>query len=488
VKIPLVKTAAGDLDYRVTLKYGGSMDSLSGVGKIAFPFIRSLNINVELSQVDLRLPRTHKWLAFDGTMSRITEVGTFEAGVLAYRNKLAKRLVRTLQYGTVFEKARAGSNLKQLKKSIEDYSQAQTVQFKAPNKALSLELSNASAILDDAQRQLDEAEKADAGEGPDNRIRLNEWYDNQDNTFARNVVFNNGANWDDPTILLTNALAVAPAAFNGRWLAGNSLENAQVQGQLGQLEQEPEQQVLVSLNRLVQAPQGQGQQAAVQSFVNMQQAANQPAADDFFSEAREVTKAVSRGKQRRSQRELAGRYQMKLEEQVAQVEAAEDMNGFVNFGATPARGETLTTASSMQLAGTPAVATFGGVADIATGLTSLGVDLPPDDGDRWESYRFTTPRGEVEVSGWTTSRQVLDALKRIGLAAGLLAIVVLLRRFFSGRRLSPQSVRAWSTVMIIIGTLGILMGVLPLAALVLLLVGIVVKLKRRPMAEAACAQ
>ena len=68
------------------------------------------------------------------------------------------------QYGNVFEKARAGSNLKQLKRSISDYSQAQYEQFKAPNKALSLELSNANEIIGDAEKQLGEAKEADAAD------------------------------------------------------------------------------------------------------------------------------------------------------------------------------------------------------------------------------------------------------------------------------------------------------------------------------------
>ena len=38
---------------------------------------------------------------------QVRQGGEFEAGFLAYQNKLAKRLMETLQYGNAFEQARA---------------------------------------------------------------------------------------------------------------------------------------------------------------------------------------------------------------------------------------------------------------------------------------------------------------------------------------------------------------------------------------------
>ncbi|MCX5675809.1 MAG: hypothetical protein NTX87_12460, partial [Planctomycetota bacterium] len=79
VRIPLVKTAAGDLDYAVVLKYGGKLPPLAAMRlALEFPLIRTVNINVDLSQVQLHLPETAEWLYFRGSMRRVTEEGEFE--------------------------------------------------------------------------------------------------------------------------------------------------------------------------------------------------------------------------------------------------------------------------------------------------------------------------------------------------------------------------------------------------------------------------
>ena len=56
VLIPLVKTAAGDLDYIVTLKYGGQTAALGNFSAVNFPLVHAKNINAERSVVQLHLP------------------------------------------------------------------------------------------------------------------------------------------------------------------------------------------------------------------------------------------------------------------------------------------------------------------------------------------------------------------------------------------------------------------------------------------------
>ena len=51
VRIPIVKTAEGDLDYEVVLKYGGRIDSIGRFDRVEFPLMRSHEIQVEESQV-----------------------------------------------------------------------------------------------------------------------------------------------------------------------------------------------------------------------------------------------------------------------------------------------------------------------------------------------------------------------------------------------------------------------------------------------------
>ena len=57
VRIPLIKTARGDADYEVVLKYGGQLGQLGAISHVEFPLIHTVNIHVELSQVELDVPR-----------------------------------------------------------------------------------------------------------------------------------------------------------------------------------------------------------------------------------------------------------------------------------------------------------------------------------------------------------------------------------------------------------------------------------------------
>ena len=119
VRIPLVKTAPGDLDYAVVLKYGGQIRAPGSLGAarvpVSFPLVRTVNVNVELSQVRVYLPETHRWFDFDGTMSPVTEEEDLTAGYLSYQTKVAERLAETVQHAGEFAQVRAANSLLNLK-------------------------------------------------------------------------------------------------------------------------------------------------------------------------------------------------------------------------------------------------------------------------------------------------------------------------------------------------------------------------------------
>jgi hypothetical protein len=106
-----------------------------------------------------------------------------------------------------------------------------------------------------------------------------------------------------------------------------------------------------------------------------------------------------------------------------------------------------------------------------TGLASLDVELPGPDAARWESHRFTTPRGEIELTAYAAAGLAIGGLKRIGLAAAALALVVGLR-WISTRGLGTTGRRVLSTVMILLGVLGLMIGIFPIAGLVMIIAGI----------------
>ena len=87
VRIPLIKTAAGEGAYDVVLKYGGDVPPLATLGSVDFPMIRCLNIQPELSQAWLYLPAEYRWFDFGGTMHPVAEAGRPGGGLRPIPNQ-----------------------------------------------------------------------------------------------------------------------------------------------------------------------------------------------------------------------------------------------------------------------------------------------------------------------------------------------------------------------------------------------------------------
>ncbi len=119
LRLPLVRTQTGDLDYGVELKYAGKMKKSGFMTQLDFPLIEAININVELSQVKLLLPESQYWFGFGGTLGQVRDESDFLAGWLAHKNKQIGRLSElTTKDSEVFSKARAEENLKQLESDV----------------------------------------------------------------------------------------------------------------------------------------------------------------------------------------------------------------------------------------------------------------------------------------------------------------------------------------------------------------------------------
>ena len=101
VLLPVRKTAKGDANYLVVLKYGGTMPPLSLASAVRFPLVhrvksypRQADIGIEQSQVQVYVPKSRQWFAFGGTMHRIEDEADLKAGRLAAFNKQGQRLNR----------------------------------------------------------------------------------------------------------------------------------------------------------------------------------------------------------------------------------------------------------------------------------------------------------------------------------------------------------------------------------------------------------
>jgi hypothetical protein len=487
VRIPLVKTAAGDLDYTVTLTYGGKLPRLRSLKRLEFPLARTGNIHVELSQVELRLPVEFHWMHFGGTMREETQAGAFEASYVGYQNKLAKRLVQTLKFGNVFEQTRAVNNLRLLEDAIDDYRQNFGA-IAVGNEKLNLEISNASAIFEAADRQIDAAAQVDE-DMADNRGRMNDAFEGQYNKLARNVVLNTAPNWDVPG---PGEEARTQTLFNGTWLANGMLTNAatmpstannlllaQFGTHFAEVDQAPPRQAVYF---------GKGQ-AQGKLFRSIQ--AKKPAAP-LGGVARQPNQPQSGFKKskggRRSQKALAQKYQQRLQEQAAQQPmlqddafAADPFADAAPFSAaadepepTDVAGRLIVrTEAAAPLAG-ETVPAAGAVA-VASGLRSLDVELPEADTSRWTVRRFTTPRGDVTLNALALSELAIDGFKRLGTALAGFALV-LIGTLVSRRGLGLRGWRRTGAGMTLVCAIALLVGVLPIAAALGAIAGIAIRI------------
>ncbi len=201
IRVPLIKTAEGDLDYPLILKYGGELNRPGGFGKIDFPLIKTVNINVELSQVRLRLPEDLRWFGFAGTMGRVQDERDLQAGWLSFRTKQISELTQLLSSSRGrYSKARAKFNLKQLESTVEQQSSTYAgVADANGNAQLRQQLASNAAALEQAQQQIVEFQNQNdpVAAKSDNRFLLSDLYGAQSNGRSLNVASSLGLNFTD---------------------------------------------------------------------------------------------------------------------------------------------------------------------------------------------------------------------------------------------------------------------------------------------------
>ena len=168
VRIPLVKTAEGDPDYGVVLKYGGRVQLPGGLQPVEFPIIHTVNVNVELSQVRLMLPPTQQWFYFGGTMRRVADEGEYRARDLVHLTRQIRIAQQALSSANPYTRLRASNNLKQLDSAVSSYQQ--NYRRYSGNEFVEEQLdTNAGAnVQAQAQRQIAESDDDKSAE-PDNR-------------------------------------------------------------------------------------------------------------------------------------------------------------------------------------------------------------------------------------------------------------------------------------------------------------------------------
>jgi autotransporter-associated beta strand protein len=590
VLLPVRKTAKGDLDYRVVLKYGGKTPPLSFLSDVQFPLVRHVmpypspadrSINIEQSQVKVYVPKSHRWFDFGGTMHRTEDEAELAAGRMAAFNKEGQRLLEATHDNDPFTRIRTAENLKNW---LAESQKAQQDAGRVSNKELQSQLSANSSVTQQANDVLKSAggEVQEGESTVDNRQRLNALYEKQVTVngnstliLAGNNTYNGGTTVNAGTLVAQN-----PVEFNGNWIERNNFNNpgtlvAQPAGQpngstaaaagastfSGVISQSagagltmagPGTQVLSGANtysgpttisagqlplanpnlangRIIlnndQQSGGQanfgitngfanpsvnyGAQPAFAQSINPAQMANMaPRVPQSYSSPVPGPVAHGSGEQgakpapaqqpparqsggRDEQKRELAEYQQKVSmawrsgQSQGQPQGSkynDDSNLFDRKGgdkpAPPPAKAAITGNFDMlvDLSNTGLVLDGSGPTAPA-GLASLDFELPTDN-SLYELFRFTTPRGDAELSARTVSNSTLVRLELLlGIVAAGLAVwaaFALIRRGVLRGFCHPLG----AVVLIVAGLVSLIANVLPYAGLLALLAGIVLLIAR----------
>jgi hypothetical protein len=470
VRIPLVKTAEGDLDYEVRLIYGGKVDDLATLRRVSFPLMRTVNVKVELSQVRLYLPESYRWLNFGGTMKRVFDEADLQAGNLAYYNKSAEKLAQTLERGDEFAKVRASNSLQMLKSDVQSYV-AGNITVSGGNANLQQELVNNGRVWQAAeqQRQAQVAQQPTStapGRGlaiVSNNEALNNAYTLQSNARSLNVASTLTSNFShagNGTLTLNGGLTInSTGQFDAGWFRGNGLANDAPQSTLGD-------------NRLQQAqPQQQGgEQILFGGLGNRPVAPNMAGAKDESSTIDAL--AAKQPSKMNPQADVVQRYQQRLEEKAKK---ADDFNNFSDQQARTARvdvGAANVYVGGTTIAGGTMLVT-NGIAPAkpdAAGLVGLDAQIP----QRGVLYRFTTPLGEPDVTAVPVSTPLVESLQRLLVVLVALVVLRIVWRLWAAGRVTAFLVsRTGALALVLAGLASMVLWMLPLVGLMLIVAGLV---------------
>ncbi len=357
-----------------------------------------------------------------------------------------------------------------------------------PNLQAQLQANNDALVQ--AERELAQVKVAPERDEMDNRYRLNAAFEQQEGSRSKNVVQDLGGNWLEVPQQPQPPAGGPQMGFNNQWLNSNQLENP-------------------ALFHRIAGPKDDGRPATGKPGGPLIVTGTAPTAQmNAQPEAPEVAQGQAKAKllvdssrsmtgkseARRSDRgevdETVLRYQNRLEQQGAGQPAITSMDGSdVAVGGIDTERlfsadlDIPFAAGQAQAAGTAAP----GGATLPTGLASLQLQLPQHDDRFYQVYRFSTPRGEVEITAWAVSESLLTRLVQLAAVLVAVAVLAVLVRLGRAGRLDWLWGTVGSWVMICLGLLALLLGILPGAGLAALVAGIAIKI-RRAAARAAPAE
>ncbi len=455
VRIPLIKTAQGDLDYEVLIKYGGQLRTIRGLDRFSFPFIRTVNINVEESQVRLRLPQSHRWFDFNGTTQRVVSRGELEAGLLSYQTRQIESLQQFLASGDVdkFTKVRAANNLKKAVKAAANLEGYLVDRYRKNNETLQREILSNTAARQEAERQiLSSQSEVERFDDSFNRRKLRSLGMQQGVRQSNNAVIELGNNFAAPDGEQT-AGNDRGVRFERDWLAGHQLSNDGIEK--------------YAENSRLTTPSAENKSAAKEKEATRQLWDLTLAPPD----SRPKQAATPRPREEGARGEGLGRqlwrYQQKLQESRAP-EAQSDPMSMMGVDVEVEEDDEATGWEALGAGGRTAGERRAAASQPRhdLGLSSLDVEFA----ERGKEFLFTTPRGEVVITARAVRTTHVDRFRQLLTILAVAAGVYLLWRV--ARWLNRSLSRRARGIALVLAGCASLLGFFPVLGMLSLVAGI----------------
>ena len=503
VRIPLVKTGEGEGDYAVEVKYGGAINLKVNGGITVFPLVRSNNINIELSQVRLHLPESMNWFDFNGTMRLVESDSALAEGFQSYLNKRIQEAAQAIASGSnEYSKVRAAVNLSQSRQLFEDNRR----NFFGSSSDIDQWYLQNDKLLQDAEEQVQNELDRAAEAILDNRTRLNRAWAEQRVERSNNLIRGSSSNFEGAYENLKESRG--DLNYNSDFFEQNQLKTRSPRGENDPVSPEKDEEAglgrLRKIDRKPVSGANRGYESELQSAqtnrFNQQQQIELGVKNDPFGGQQSMDlgrKSLPKLQQYRDQLERTQRADTqdpdavngRLQEPSVTAPTTGGLPG--GFGGPMGGGGIALVDGQVskpnQGPASPTANFDDGQAaweNVDSGFASLDVKLS----ERGRVYRFTTPRGEMEITARAIPKNLGDRSSKL-LQLFLLVSMICLLTSRRAMRLFQRATGTWLFIAFAIlgGIISLVLGIFPILGLIMLLGGVLASLKKRLLRGEASA-
>ena len=503
VRIPLVKTGEGEGDYAVEVKYGGAINLKVNGGTTVFPLVRSNNINIELSQVRLHLPESMNWFDFNGTMRLVESDSALAEGFQSYLNKRIQEAAQAIASGSnEYSKVRAAVNLSQSRQLFEDNRR----NFFGSSSDIDQWYLQNDKLLQDAEEQVQNELDRSAEAVLDNRTRLNRAWAEQRVERSNNLIRGSSSNFEGAYENLKESRG--DLNYNSDFFEQNQLKTRSPRGENDPVSPGKDEEAglgrLRKIDRKPVSGANRGYESELQSAqtnrFNQQQQIELGVKNDPFGGQQSMDlggKSLPKLQQYRDQLERTQRADTqkpdtvngRLQEPSVTAPTTGGLPG--GFGGPMGGGGIALVDGQVskpnQGPASPTANFDDGQAaweNVDSGFASLDVKLS----ERGRVYRFTTPRGEMEITARAIPKNLGDRSSKL-LQLFLLVSMICLLTSQRAMRLFQRGTGTWLFIAFAIlgGIISLVLGIFPILGLIMLLGGVLASLKKRLLRGEASA-